>query len=223
MTAARASSIAIALLALAVTARGDTAAPHTLPLDPLEVEALTPIDTVPDSAHLDAVFTQPVDVVLSEIALSVDLSVDLGVQLRAIRTLAGYCPRSPSPPDPPPPCGIGTITHDTLTTLIDAYAGIAVPTPRDVLKLRAAIEALGISARSAGLDDDVTRLGQFLDHPSRDLRAATAHALGTLCNTRAIPLLRVQLQFESNASGKPQVRLAISAALRDLGNGQCTP
>ena len=132
-----------------------------------------------------------------------------------------YCPTG----SPRPSCGVGTIAHDTLAQIIDSYALLPAPSAKDLLRLRAAIEALGLAGFSAGLPDDVARLvnkagdtppgGDFLGHPSRDVRATTAHALGSLCNTNAIPALRVQLQGEKAA----QVRLAISAALRDLG--QC--
>jgi HEAT repeat protein len=82
------------------------------------------------------------------------------------------------------------------------------------LLLRAAVEALGIAR--TGNPDDVPRLVPYLDHPSRDIRAATARALRDMCNTGAIVPLRTRYQNEQ----VDQVRLAISTALRDLG--QCS-
>jgi len=212
-------TIAASLVALAVTARGDT----VIPLLPEQEAALTPIDRLPNQQHLSNLFGADAAEDLATIATS--MVVDLGVQLRAIRSLAGFCP------DAPTPCGVGTITHDTLRALLATYLLVeedgdptTVNGPRDVLRLRAVIEALGVSAGSAALDADVDELAKFLDHPSRDIRAATAKALGALCNTRAIPPLRAQLQNETTGvTGKAQVRLAISAALRDLQSGQCTP
>jgi hypothetical protein len=174
---------------------------------------LTTIDTLPDPVYLDSVFPDALDT-LATIAMqpTSDPSSDLGVQLRAIRTLPTYCP-----PPATGPCGVGTTTHDTLAQIVDGYGQTGTAKPADVLRLRAAIEALGIAGRSAGLEADYLRIGQFLNHPSRDVRATTARALGTLCNTQATNLLHAQLAHETLA----QVQLAISAALRDLGPGQC--
>jgi len=196
--------VGLAVLAASMTARGGVPAQ----LSVADVEAMTPIDTLPDPAYLDTVFGNQTLVQLQVIAN--DTSADFGVQLRAIRMLAAYCPTTG-------PCGVGTTTHDTLAAIVDSYAPITDETPKEVLRLRAAIETLGIAGRTAGLDADVSRLTQFLGHRSRDIRATTANALRVLCNTQAITPLRVRLQSE----GIDQVRLAISAALRDLGTGQC--
>jgi hypothetical protein len=197
---------ALVVLSGSLTARGDGVL-----LSQVKRDALTPIDTLPNPTYLDTVFNDQTLAMLSTLALDTDSSVDFGVQLRAIRTLVTYCP-APSVG----PCGVGTGTHDTLSQIVDGYA-TGTMTPRDVLRLRAAIEALGIAGRSAGLNADVVRIDQFLDHPSRDVRTATAKALGNLCNTQAIQPLRTRLPNEQ----VPQVQLAISAALRDLGTGQC--
>ena len=199
----------LAVLAWSVTARGDG-----VPLGSVATDALTPIDTMPNPTYLDTVFANDTLTNLRSLALDADPTapVDFGVQLRAIRTLVTYCP------DPSVgPCGVGTIAHDTLSAIVDGYGTTGTATPRDVLRLRAAIEALGLAGRSAGLDADVGRIDQFLSHQSRDIRTTTAKALGSLCNTQAQLPLRVRLQSEQI----PQVQLAISAALRDLGTGQC--
>ncbi len=199
--------VALGVLAGSVTAHGDG-----VPLSSFARDALTPIDTQPNTTYLDTVFSNNTAMTLRALALDVDGTNDFGVQLRAIRTLVTYCP-----PASVGPCGVGTIAHDTLAQIVDAYGSSGTATPKDMLRLRAAVEALGIAGRTAGLDADVPRIDQFLNHPSRDIRTATAKALGSLCNTQAIVPLRVRLQSEQI----PQVQLAISAALRDLGTGQC--
>jgi HEAT repeat protein len=84
-----------------------------------------------------------------------------------------------------------------------------------LLILRAAIEALG----ALEIGTDVPVLSPLLDHPSQDIRATTANALGDLCNNAAIEPLRVRYSEET----VPQVQLAISQALRLLGAPPCTP
>jgi HEAT repeat protein len=56
-------------------------------------------------------------------------------------------------------------------------------------------------------------LESLLQHSSRDVRAATVHALRDLCNTQAIGALRAQQENETS----DQVRQAITEALRILG------
>ncbi len=70
--------------------------------------------------------------------------------------------------------------------------------------LRGAIQALGPQR----VQTDLALLVPLLDHPSRDVRAATAHALRDLCNTQAINPLRVRY----NSEATDQVRLAIEEA-----------
>jgi len=75
--------------------------------------------------------------------------------------------------------------------------------------LRATIEALGVLR----VPDDVTLLVPQLNHPSRDIRAATARALRDLGNTQAIVPLRARYDQDQ----VDQVKVAISDALRVLG------
>jgi hypothetical protein len=168
------------------------------------MHALSPIDSLPTKESLELVFANEDPLVeLSEIAQ--DTTKDFGIRLRAIRALPHFCP-TPSPCD-------GTLAHDTLVAMIGAIS----PTDLDgktLLELRAAIEALGVA--KSGDPNDVTLLVPLLDHASRDIRAATARALRDMCNTQAIVPLRTRYQSEQVA----QVRLAISTALRDLG--QCS-
>ncbi len=204
--------LAILVPLIALTARADTLQQLSQPV----IDALTTIDDSPSADVLDPVFggsggtaqnLQAIATATATCSGSACMPVDLGVQLHAIQSLPLYCPVGSS-------CGTGTV-HDTLVQLVDAYALIASPSAQDLLRLRAAIEALGIAGFSAGDPNDVARLVVYLDHASRDVRATTAKALGSLCNTAAIGALRTRLQAEH----LDQVKLAISAALRDLG--QC--
>lgn len=186
------------------------------------MEALTPLDALPSTTAIDAVFgTFGTDTAtnLRTIALTPTTcsppaaTLDFGVQLRAIRALPAYCPI---------PCGVDTATtgspdtlvHATLVELLDAFNTIPVPTPCDLLRGRATIEALGLAGVSAAIDTDRTLLEGFLNNASRDVRATTAKAIGTLCNRHADSALLKRFVAEPTA----QVRLAISVALRALDN-----
>lgn len=169
------------------------------------INALTPIDSIPSSNQLNNVFNgSEVEALsnLTAIALSQGM-VDLGVQLRAIRALTHYCRT---------PCETHE-AHEAIETIAtnpryrDARRG------SDLLVLRAAIESLGVLR----IPTDVGTLTFQLDHPSRDIRAAAAHALRDLGNTQAIPALRARYQQEQVGPRGEQVRIAISDALRVLG------
>lgn len=162
--------------------------------------ALTQIDSQPTTQQLNLVHGSEAEALanLQDIALGDD-TVDTGVKLRAVRALTQYCKA---------PCG----SHPAHTTLIqlvttvryrDARAG------RDLLVLRATIEAIGVLR----VVDDMGVLLPFLQHPSRDIRATAAHALRDLGNTQAITPLRTRYLVED----VPQVQNAISDALRVLG------
>lgn len=182
-------------LALATSATADI----VLLTQPV-IYALTPIDTLPSASQINLVHNSEAEALsnLETIALA-PMGVDSGVQLRAIRALPHYCKL---------PCA----THSSHETLVDV-----ISTPRyrdarsgtDVLVLRATLEALGVMRVAA----DVDLIVPHLEHPSRDIRAASAHALRDLGNADAIAPLQTRLQNETN----PQVRTAISDALRVLG------
>lgn len=165
------------------------------------INALTQIDTVPSSSQLNSVFNDSEIEALANlqmIALAQG-TVDLGVQLRAIRALTQYCQT---------PCASHE-AHATLETLATTPRYRDARRGSDLLILRAAIEALGVLR----IPGDVTILLPQLDHPSRDIRATAAHALRDLGNTQAIPALRARYQQEQ----VKQVAIAISDALRVLG------
>lgn len=189
--------VALAIAGAAAVATGTTNLPEAG-----VTHALTTIDSVPTKSQLTHVFGgDPVLALQSLATLAKDPAGDYGVRLRAIHALAKYCPE---------PCSTSESAHVALTDLIAAHRQeLSGP---NLLLLRAAIETLG----TLQVSSDVTVLVALLDHPSRDIRAATARALRDLCNTQAITPLRVRYTSEPTE----QVKLAISEALRILG--QCS-
>jgi hypothetical protein len=169
---------------------------------------LTPIDSLPTVEEIQRVFPQPNTVSqLANIATSTDPNIDFGIRLRAIRALPLFCPAS---------CADST-PHQTLLGLLHS-ATLSEQTGKNVLLLRAIIESLG--AAKSGDPDDVGELIPYLEHPVRDVRAATAYALRDLCDQDAVTPLRNRYNIEM-MTGVAQVRFAISEALRDLST--CTP
>lgn len=167
---------------------------------------LTTIDTVPTRQQIDIAFGNQPQVALQNLtSLAGDGGADVGIRLRAIHALAKYCAATP--------CTTDDVAHQSLTTLIAQTRTETTGAP--LLVLRAGIETLG-AMRVPG---DVTTLVPFLEHPSRDIRASTAKALQDLCNTQASSPLRVRYARETSE----QVKLAISEALRILGQCAATP
>ena len=168
---------------------------------------LTTIDQVPTKPQLDQVFGTNALASLASIANPADpnAAIDPGVRLRAIHALAKYCSATP--------CVTSDLAHQSVIAVITSTRSAQSGTP--VLLLRAAIETLGAMRVSS----DVTTLTVLLDHPSRDIRAATARALRDLCNPQAITPLRTRYSSEMT----DQVKLAISEALRILGQCAVNP
>jgi len=167
------------------------------------IDALTPIDTMPSTATLNKMFPTP-QVALDNLRqIAIDTTAEFGVQLRAIRALPAYCPS---------PC-IDSPVRDTLLSLIANYSR-TTHGPQDIMRLRAAVEALG--ATHSGLPGDVATLRPLLDDMSRDVRATAVRALRNLCNQDAITPLSMHYQSEKSE----QVKHEIYDALRDLL--QCT-
>jgi hypothetical protein len=174
---------------------------------------LTTIDQVPTRAQLDQAFSldqKPPLQTLVTIATDTDpampgtpLNIDIGIRLRAIHALAKYCTTSP--------CAPTDAAHQSIASVIAATR--MATSGSEVLILRAGIETIGLM-KVAG---DVSTLIPLLDHPSRDIRAATARALRDLCNPQA----KTSLTHRYNNEMTDQVRLAISEALRIL-TGQCS-
>jgi HEAT repeat protein len=189
-----------------------------LPLTPEIEHALTPIDSIPTKQELegDGVFGSSTEALENLVGYSQNKTLDFGVRLRAIRALPHYCPVGA--------CA-GTVAHVALVaritdeTPVDGDGIASNDAGKRILELRAAIEALG--AANSGDPDDVLLLLPFLSNPSRDLRAAAAHALGDICDPVALVPLRARRQVEEGPSGVPHVLEAIADALRDLD--QCSP
>ena len=163
--------------------------------------ALTPIDSQPTTQQLNLVHNNSEQEALDnlqDIALGDD-TVDTGVRLRAVRALTQYCKA---------PCDSHE-AHGTLVQLIGLPKYRDSRVGRDLLVLRATIESIGVLR----VVDDMNFLLPFLQHPSRDIRAATARALRDLGNTQAITPLRNRYLVED----VPQVQTALSDALRVLG------
>ncbi len=186
--------VAGAVLLGTLPATGDNAL-----LAPPVVTALTSIDSLPSKAALDDAFGAPA-ALDNLLAVAGDHTVDLGIELRAIRALPAYCPD---------PCGPGAPVHDGLIAFIDGFPA-AQYTPQDLLRLRAAVEALG--ATRSKLASDVGELVPLLDHASRDVRATVVRALGSLCSNAALGPLNAHYPDERSL----QVKYAITAAVQAL-------
>jgi HEAT repeat protein len=160
--------------------------------DPELVELLSGIDHVPSRSSLDLVLGPDALEELIAIARgeAVDAS-DPGLRARAYRALALY-------PEPE----TATALRAAVAEHADEEAGI------DVIYLRAAVDSLAQVAGPAAVDD----LVPLLDHASRDVRAASAIALGDTGSGDAVTPLRARLSVEDVG----QVRLAIAEALRVL-------
>jgi HEAT repeat protein len=192
------------LTGLAVVIALGAGASGSVPLTELEEHTLTAIDSVPSRSQLSDLFNGDQQAVQGLTAIAEDGASDPGVRLRALHALGKYCPlvagQTCQASDP------GWPAHEALASVLSGNIGEYQGT--NLLLLRAAVESLG----PLRVDTDINLLLPLLDHPSRDVRASTAHALGALCNTQAINALRVRYQHETVV----QVRLAISDALRIL-------
>lgn len=194
----RLSLVSCGLLAIALPALADNAF-LTQPV----LAALTAIDTAPSVAAINSEFATPAIAQTSLASIAGDASVDLGVRIRAIRTLSAYCPTG---------CGAGTV-HDTLLQLINATP--AVTAGSDVLVLRAAVESLG--AARAVLPGDVATILPLLAHPSRDIRATVARTLRTTCSRTVLTAIISAQNSETTA----QVRTELSTTVAALDD--CVP
>ncbi|HVK84276.1 MAG TPA: HEAT repeat domain-containing protein [Kofleriaceae bacterium] len=183
------------LVGLVVSAAGNTVMLSTRVQD-----ALTQLDALPSSAQLNSVHGSAQAALDNLRDIAGDDTIDPGVKIRAVRALPQYCDL---------PCSPTHEAHVALTTLVTTPRFRDARSGSDVLILRAGIESLGVLR----VPEDVDLLVPQLSHPSRDLRAAAAHALRDLGNPAAIDALRARFVEEQ----VPQVSLAISDALRVLG------
>ena len=192
-------------LAVAATLAGSVAALAGKSGEPWSVNAnleqlLSGIDFVPSRAHFDDADVAATDII--EIAR--DDAADSGQRIRAYRALAHY-------PDP-----------NTEKALSDAIAEHgAVDAGVDTIYVRSAMHALAEVARyldtSEGSADHgesaVLTIQPMLNHPSRDVRADAARAMGACEWTDAIPMLHERL---SNPDEVAQVKIALAEAIRAL-------
>jgi hypothetical protein len=200
--------LALAPVLFALPASGDQAA-----LPPAVVIALTPLDTLPSKSDVDSAFT-PEPALDNLIAIARTSTADLGVALHAIRMLPLYCSDAAS-------CGDGTPIHDTLFTIISEYVAVLGQSPlapQDVLRLRAAVEALGAIRSALSNDADLLASPALIDHDSRDVRVTVVRALRMLSSCAAVNPLKQRNVNEPS----PQVKLAIVGALQSLAL-QCPP
>lgn len=171
-----------------------------------ELHALTPIDSVPSKSALNVVFGSAPDAARDGLLKIVrEGTDDFGVEIRAIRALPVYCP-------PAPASCAGTVVHASLAELVRSKQSLQQQTAQDLLRMRAAVEALGQTR--TGLAEDVDLLAPLLSSTSRDLRATVARALLNICNRTALLPLDKVLGVEQVEHVKAEMR----AAVRELAH-----
>lgn len=160
--------------------------------DPEVVEMLSGISYSPNKNRIDLVMGEAALEDLIRIAEDESTSADAGVRLRALRALGQF--------------SLNADTKRASVTLRQSISSFAVADRgTDLLLLRASLLSLAELERGESVSD----LVPLLDHPSRDIRAATARALGISRSASATqPLLNRALVETTN-----QVKLAISDAL----------
>jgi len=203
-------SLVMLVLLCALPARGNEASLSDVALDTLSM-----IDALPSRPQLDfALGRTALDQLL---ALANDTSTDLGLQIRAIRVLPSYCVETG--------CA-GTPVHDAIAELVRGYVSrmtrsSAPLEPPDLLRLRAALEALGDTRSGMDSDAELFTASLLLHHPSRDVQSTTVRALRSLCSpnlcsrdvcTASADAIRTLLK----GSPSPQLRAAVIGALQGL-------
>ena len=203
-----------AALVSAVPATGGVIVPT-----PVQIDTLTAIDTPPTPAVVDLLFASgpgPTPGQDALLALARDTSQDLGLQIRALRALPQYCL--------PAGCA-GSAVHAALATIVDDYRTqlAAGPLgPRDVLRLRVAMEALGATRSGQQSDVDLLTDPVLLRHPSRDVQVTAVAALRSLCSPNLCTPDACQQDasavraLRSGSGTETQVDAAINSALADL-------
>jgi len=170
-----------------------TIAHAALPPTPaLPDEPLSGIEFVPDRSAFDGLMGDGAPDQLVAIALGNDAELaDAGLRIRAYRALALY----PS-----------AANEETLRAAVAEHGAVARGV--DTLYVRAAMDALARVAPDSAVD----AIAPMLAHPSLDVRAGAARALGATGRDAAEPVLRARLATET----VEQVRVAIADALRLL-------
>jgi hypothetical protein len=201
----------LAALLCAVPATGSGIAPT-----PAQVDALTVVDAPPSRAVVDRAFSSgpgPTPGLAALLALAGDSAQDLGLQIRALRALPQYCL---------PTCA-GTAVHDALSRIVGDYRAqlaAAALSPQDMLRLRAAMEALGATQSGLQSDVDLLTAPALLHHPSRDVQVTAVHALRNLCSTDLCShdacLQDANAVRAIRTGADTQVDAAVNRALADL-------
>ena len=196
---------AILLGVLAAIASGDSA----LALEQKAKNTLTPIDSVPTRQQIDDAFSNSQNALqnLTTIATDDQNPSDTGIRLRAIHALAKYCAAMPCADTDPAHVALKTVISDNQHETTGAR----------VLLLRAGVETMGAMRVVA----DVDLLLPLLDHSSRDIRATTARALAEICGNTLQTINRLRFRYSHEPT--EQVKLAISEALRILGQCSSNP
>lgn len=204
--------LALAALLCAVPATGSGIDPT-----PAQIDALTVIDAPPSRAVVDRAFSSgpgPTPGLDALVALAGDPTQDLGLQIRAMRALPQYCL--------PAGCA-GTAAHDALAAIVARYRAqlsAAALSPQDMLRLRAAMEALGATRSGLQADVDLLTATALLHHPSRDVQVTAVHALRDVCSpdlcSRDVCLQDANAVRALRTGTDTQVDAAINRALADL-------
>jgi hypothetical protein len=198
--------VATAALLCALPASGDAIQPT-----PEQVAVLSTIDSAPARAQIDLAFGPDSETGVLAIARGPTASV--GLQIRAIRVLPQYCL---------PSCA-GTPTHQALADLVIGYRAqmaSAALSAQDLLRLRAAIEALGATRSGLPADVDLLTDPALMRHPSRDVQVTTVHALRRACSPDLCPhdaCVEGANAVRALRSGSDtQLDAAVNIALQDL-------
>jgi hypothetical protein len=166
-------------------------APPALPDEPLS-ELLSGIEFVPDRSAFDELMDDAAPDQISSIARGTDAEFgDAGLRIRAYRALALY-PSADS--------------EAALRAAVAEHGSVARGV--NTLYVRAAMDSLARVAPDGAVD----AIAPMLGHPSQDVRAGAARALGATGRPAAEPALRARLAEEPIE----QVRIAIASALREI-------
>ncbi len=169
------------------------------PMGDLQViELLSGLNYVPDQFTIDSVLGPTAVEDLVQIAEDNSVNADPGLRLRAFRALGEYG-------ENPQRTTAAAALRRAITTYGSENSGTKL------LYLRSSM--LGLASIEGG--NAVSNLVDQLGHPSRDIRAACAQALGITKSDAAIQPLRARALIEV----EDQVQLAIANALFQLDSG----
>lgn len=207
--------VATAALLSTLPASGDAIQPT-----PEQVAVLSTIDAPPARSQIDLAFGP--DSQNAVLAIARGPTGDVGLQIRAIRALPQYCPQDPENPKQPPSCA-GAPVHQALVDLVAGFraqlAGAALSAP-DLLRLRAAMEALGATHSGLPADVDLLTDPALMRHPSRDVQVTAVHAIRGACSPNLCPpdacTQAAGAVRALHTGDQSQVDFAVNAALQEL-------